>query len=86
MKTKSFCHTGPCPYDAGHAALSRFIAISVVAAAASSDVLARAAARQAVTVGIVLEGHASAAARGSSRRSSPNRIGSGSRRDCRSFP
>ena len=43
--------------------LARLVAISVVAAAVSSDVLARAAARQAVTVGIVLGGHASAAAR-----------------------
>lgn len=43
--------------------LTRFVAISVLAAAASSDVLARAAGRQAVTVGIVLGGHASAAAR-----------------------
>jgi len=43
--------------------LARFIAIGVMAAAVSSDVLARATARQAVTVGIVLGGHASAAAR-----------------------
>jgi len=43
--------------------LARLVAIGVVAAAVSSDVLARAAARQAVTVGIVLGGHASAAAR-----------------------
>jgi hypothetical protein len=43
--------------------LARLVAIGMVAAAASSDVFARAAARQAVTVGIVLGGHASAAAR-----------------------
>jgi hypothetical protein len=42
---------------------ARLVAIVVVAAAASTGVIARAAARQAVTVGILLEGHASAAAR-----------------------
>src|SRR5262245_5475528 len=42
---------------------ARLVAIAVVAAAVSTGVIARAAARQAVTVGIVLGGHASAAAR-----------------------
>jgi hypothetical protein len=43
--------------------LVRLVAIGIVAAAASSNVLARAAGRQAVTVGIVLGGHAPAGAR-----------------------